>query len=135
MAVSWLTALKAVPWADVIEAAPGLAKSAKGFFKRTQDTSVPAADSAAVPPAMGGADDAAWAQAHQRIAALESRLAQVAERQHAAAALIDTLASQNAQLAAAVEVLSRRCRALKLTLWAVVLVVSSALLWVAFAAR
>lgn len=134
MAVSWLTALKAVPWADVIEAAPGLAKSAKGFFKRTQDSAVPAADSAAVPPAMGGADDA-WMQAHQRIAALESRLAQVAERQHAAAALIDTLASQNAQLATAVDVLSHRCRALKLALWAVALVALGALLWVAFAAH
>lgn len=135
MAVSWLTALKAVPWADVIEVAPGLAKSAKGLFKRTQESATAAADSAAVPPAAGAVDEDAWAQAHQRIAALELRLAQVAERQHAAAALIDSLASQNAQLATAVEVLSRRGRALKLALWAVALGASGALLWVAFVAR
>lgn len=134
MAVSWLTALKAVPWADVIEAAPGLAKSAKGFFKRTQESTPPATDAAAQPAATGDPGDA-LAQAQQRIAALESRLVQVAERQQAAAALIDTLATQNARLVAAVDVLGRRCQALKWALWGVALVAVGAWVWVAVLAR
>ena len=134
MAVSWLTALKAVPWADVIEAAPALAKSAKGFFKRTQESAPSAVDSAEPPVASGDPGDA-WAQAQQRIAALESQLAQVAERQHAAAALIDTLATQNARLVAAVDVLGKRCQALKWALWGVALVAVGALVWVAVLAR
>lgn len=134
MAVSWLTALKAVPWADVIEAAPGLAKSAKGFFKRTQESTPPATETAAQPAATGDLGDA-WAQAQQRIASLESRLAQVAERQQAAAALIDTLATQNARLVAAVDVLGQRCQTLKWALWVVALVAVGAWVWVAVLAR
>lgn len=135
---AWLTALKVIPWADVIEAAPGLAKSAKSFFKRTQDSAPSAADATAGTPtgdaAVAGADDA-LAQATRRIAALESRLAQTAERQHAAAALIDTLASQNARLVEAVDALDKRCQGLKVALCLVGVVAVGALVWVATLAR
>ena len=132
MAVGWLTALKVIPWADVIEAAPGLAKSAKGFFKRTQEGVAPATDSAAMPPT-GGEDSLTHAM--QRIAALESRLAQTGERQQAAAALIDTLASQNARLVTAVDALDKRCQGLKVALCLVAVVAIGALAWVAAIAR
>eukprot|EP01035_Chromulina_nebulosa_P007632 gene7632-biopygen6477 len=62
----WLTALKVIHWADVIEAAPGLAKSAKGFFKRTQE-GVPPAAHATPPSPTGGGDGESLAQATQRI--------------------------------------------------------------------
>ena len=134
MAVGWLTALKVIPWADVIEAAPGLAKSAKGFFKRTQESVPPAADAAPMPPSSGAADDS-MAQALHRISALESRLAQTTERQQAAAALIDSLASQNARLVEAVDALDKRCQGLKLALVLVAVVAVGALVWVAAIAR
>ena len=130
----WLTALKVIPWADVIEAAPGLAKSAKGFFKRTQDGVPPAAEGTAVPPARSGDGDS-LAQATQRISALESRLAQTAERQQAAAALIDSLASQNARLVEAVDALDKRCQGLKVALCLVAVAAIGALIWVAAIAR
>lgn len=133
--VGWLTALKVIPWADVIEAAPGLAKSAKGFFKRTQESASSVADAAVVPPTGDAASDA-LAQATQRLTALESRLAQTAERQQAAAALIDTLASQNARLVEAVDALDKRCQGLKVALCLVAMVVAvGALVWVAAVAR
>ncbi len=134
MAVGWLTALKVIPWADVIEAAPGLAKSAKGFFKRTQDGAPSAAEDPAVPPT-GGGDANSLAQATQRITVLEARLAQTTERQQAAAALIDSLASQNARLVEAVDALDQRCQALKVALCLVALVAVGALIWVAAIAR
>ena len=132
--VGWLTALKVIPWADVIEAAPGLAKSAKGFFKRTQESAASVADAAVVPPTGDAASDA-LAHAIQRITALESRLAQTAERQQAAAALIDTLASQNARLVEAVDALDKRCQGLKIALCLVAVVAVGALIWVAAIAR
>ncbi len=134
MAAGWLTALKVIPWADVIEAAPGLAKSAKGFFKRTQDGVPPAAEGTAVPPDRSGGADS-LAQAAQRISALESRLVQTAERQQAAAALIDSLASQNARLVEAVDALDKRCQGLKAALCLVALMAVGALIWVAAIAR
>ena len=134
MAVGWLTALKVIPWADVIEAAPGLAKSAKGFFKRTQDAVPPAAEGTTVPPARSG-DGESLAQATQRITALESRLAQTAERQQAAAALIDSLASQNARLVEAVDALDKRCQGLKVAVWVIAVVAIGALICVAAIAR
>ncbi len=134
MAAGWLTALKVIPWADVIEAAPGLARSAKGFFKRTQDAVSPAAEGTTVPPACSGDGDS-LAQATQRITALESRLAQTAERQQAAAALINSLASQNARLVEAVDALDKRCQGLKVALCLVAVVAVGALIWVAGIAR
>ncbi len=134
MAAGWLTALKVIPWADVIEAAPGLAKSAKGFFKRTQE-GVPAAAESAGVPLTGSGDGNSLALATQRITALESRLAQTAERQQAAAALIDSLASQNARLVEAVDALDKRCQGLKVALAIVAVVAVSALIWVAVIAR
>ncbi|MEI7463914.1 MAG: hypothetical protein WCJ87_01010 [Burkholderiales bacterium] len=134
MAAAWLTALKIIPWADVIEAAPGLAKSAKGFFKRTQEGAPPAAEAAPMPPT-GSSDGDSLAQALQRITAMESRLAQIAERQQAAAALIDSLASQNARLVEAVDALDKRCQGLKVALCIVAVAAVGALIWVAAAAR
>ena len=134
MAVGWLTALKVIPWADVIEAAPGLAKSAKGFFKRTQEGANPAPESAPMPPGTA-AEGLSLAQATQRITVLEARLAQTAERQHAAAALIDSLASQNARLVEAVDALDKRCQSLKVALCVVALLAVGTLIWLAAIAR
>ena len=97
MAVGWLTALKVIPWADVIEAAPGLAKSAKGFFKRTQEGATPAPESAPMPPGTA-AEGLSLAQATQRNTVLEARLAQTPERQPAPAALPESPPTPHAPL-------------------------------------
>lgn len=134
MAAGWLTALKVIPWADVIEAAPGLAKSAKSLFKRTQEGATGSTGSTPPPPTDDvGADS--WAQASQRIASLESCLAQTTERQQAAAALIDTLATQNARLVEAVDALDKRCQGLKVALCLVGVVAVGALAGVVAIAR
>lgn len=134
MAAGWLTALKVIPWADVIEAAPGLAKSARSLFKRTQEGATGSTGSTPLPSTDDVGTDS-WAQASQRIASLESLLAQATERQQAAAALIDTLATQNARLVEAVDALDKRCQGLKLALWLVAVVALAALIGVAAIAR
>ena len=44
MAIPWITALKMVPWGDVIEAAPSVIKTAKGLLKKApaQNDTAPA---------------------------------------------------------------------------------------------
>ena len=134
MAIGWLTALKVIPWADVIEAAPGLAKSARGLFKRTQEAA-PATASAATPAASAPGDADAVVQAMQRIAAMEALLAQAIERQRAAAELLDKLASQNARMVEAIDALGRGYRSLKTWLIVVSVAAVAALVWVASIAR
>lgn len=98
MAIGWMTALKVIPWGDVIEATPGIVKSARKIFTRSQQ-----AEEAATAPAAAG-DPAA------RIAHLEASLAQLAEQQKASAQLIETLAEQNARIVEAVDTLRVRTR-------------------------
>jgi len=134
MAAGWLTALNLIPWKDVIEAAPGLARSAKGLFKRTQNGGSSSVDAAAAPPADHERGDG-LPLAVQRLAALESRFAQAAELQKAADELLDSLASQNAVMVKAIDALDKRCQVLKVSLCLVGVVAVGALIWVAAIAR
>jgi Tfp pilus assembly protein FimV len=98
MAIGWMTALKVIPWGDVIEATPGIVKGARKIFTRSQE--------ADVPPASPG--DSLQSQ----VAQLEARVTQLAEQQTASAKLIETLAEQNARIVAAVDILRVRTRLL-----------------------
>jgi len=102
VAISWISALKVIPWGDVIEAAPGLVKGARKVFSRTQSEPVPA-------PASTG--DAAQPPA-QRIEQLEAAVARLGEQQQAAAALVESLAEQHAKVVDAIEVLRLRSKLL-----------------------
>ncbi len=127
MAAVWLQALKVIPWGTVIDAAPGLARSARGFFKKTQEAAQAAADSATASPS--GADEGdPLALATRRIGALEGALAQATERQQAAAELLDSLAAQNARLVEAVDVLRRRVQGLLIA--GVVLAAAGVATWI-----
>jgi hypothetical protein len=103
VAAGWLTALKVIPWGDVIEAAPGIVKGARRFFVRTQD-----ADTALAHETPGDA----WTGAQARISELETRVAELIERQQASAELIESLAEQNAKVVQAIEILRMRTRLL-----------------------
>jgi hypothetical protein len=100
MAISWLSALKVIPWGDVIEAAPGVVKGARKIFTRAQE-----ADSS-VPSAEPGADVA------QRVDQLEASVNQLLAQQQASAKLMETLAEQNARVVEVVDILRVRTRML-----------------------
>jgi hypothetical protein len=103
MAVGWMTALKLVPWGDVIEAAPQIAQAAGKLLRRPGK-----APQAIATPAPG-------ASAQEQLDALRQQLARLEEEQRASAALIESMAGQQAQLVAAVGAL--RTGALRLA-WA-----------------
>ncbi|MDL2337506.1 MAG: hypothetical protein QFE16_06665 [Pseudomonadota bacterium] len=111
----------------MIEAAPGLAKSARGFFKRTQDAVDATADDATVPSAAASEADA-LAMATRRIASLEARLTQATE-------LLDSLASQNARMVEAIDALRQRGRALVIAGVVLAAALIGTLIWVASIAR
>lgn len=134
MAAVWLQALKVIPWGTVIDAAPGLAKSARGFFKKTQEAAQAAADSATAAPSGAEAGDP-LALATHRIGALEAQLAQSTERQQAAAELLDSLAAQNARLVEAVDALRQRVQALLIAGGVLAVALIGAFIWVASIAR
>jgi hypothetical protein len=88
MALSWLTALKVVPWEKVLEHAPGVLDKARGFIDKRRQT-------AAEPP---------------------TELAQLAQAQQQMAQALAEVAEQNAALIAAVTRLKRQLRWLALAL-------------------
>ena len=82
MALSWLTALKVVPWDKVIEHAPGVLDKARGFIDKHRT----------------GAAEA------------PSELSQLVQAQQQMAQALSELAEQNAALLAAVTRLKRQLR-------------------------
>ena len=100
MAISWVAALKLVPWADVIQAAPTVLKAAKGLMNKTpHDEHIPyaAPDTPSTANATAPADNAGEL-ALQYIAHLETRLEQMEAAQRASAQVLEKMAEQQAQI-------------------------------------
>ncbi len=122
MAIGWITALKVIPWGDVIEAAPVLAKGARKLFTRTeQSAQETVATENAAPPA--GADVLA------RLQHLEHQLVEMAQQQQASAALMESLASQNAQVVQAIDILRVRTRVLIVVVGVLLATWAGTVLW------
>lgn len=94
MAISWLTALKLIPWRDVVENAPTVLRTARRLWDKNKD----AAPSAAP---------------------LQQEIASLREEAQRAAQVIESLAEQNTRLIQAVEILRVRTRVLTYALAAV----------------
>lgn len=102
MAIGWLAAFKAIPWADAIAATPAVVKGARKLIESVRSRGAPAEADA---PAEAGDFDT-------RLARTEARAAQLQSRQEDALALLAALAEQQEKLVAAVEVLRLRSRLL-----------------------
>jgi len=96
MPLGWLTVFKAVPWGEVLAAAPGIARGARQAWKEVRK-----GRSGEDPPLVSPQD---------RLAALETRVQELAAQNLAAAELVESLAEQNARLVQAVEILRLRTR-------------------------
>ena len=126
MAISWLTALKVIPWGDVIEHAPKVL----GAARKLMDRQTPA-DGPHSPAPAGNAPDtlAPTADAlQQQVRALQGECERLAHTQQQLTQTVADLAEQNARLVSAVEVLRLRSRLL-LGSGAVMAVVLVWLLW------
>jgi hypothetical protein len=106
MSISLLGAVKAVPWGDVLAAAPGVVQGANALWDR-----VAKKRSKGETVAESGA---AGASAEARVAVLEQAVAELQKEALATSQLIRSLAEQNELLVREVELLRLRSRVLLL---------------------
>lgn len=98
MAIGWVTALKLVPWGDVIQAAPSVLKAAKGLMKKSPEQELEEAAQAAFPEHSAPTAHNAAELALQQVAQLEARLAHAEEAQRATALVLEKMAEQQTQI-------------------------------------
>lgn len=100
MALGWLTALKTIPWTDVISTAPVVVDGAKKLWnsvgkKPPHPAPLPSSDSVATTPTLGALQ--------ARVAALEAEAADLHGQMVRSSELIKALAEQNTQLIRRIE--------------------------------
>ena len=121
----WLTALKLVPWGEVIEATPQILNAAKKLMGKTR-----AADAGPAAGALSEAGGAAATPMEAHIHALTRRVAQLEQEQRDSAALIESLAEQNAVVVRAVEALRKRSQRLTLAVGVLGIACAALVVWV-----
>jgi hypothetical protein len=122
MAIGWLSVLKMVPWGDVIESAPKVAHGAKKLWD-TVGKKVPAA-TADSPGTVVSQPAPTHAELQAQVAQLQLSVAELHQQMLASSALIGSLAEQNTQLIARVEVNRKRLLALLACVVALALVLA-----------
>ncbi len=110
--VGWVTALKLVPWGDVIEATPQILNAAKKLLGTTRKGKAEAPDAASI----AASGEEAALPVETQLLHLRERVGQLEQEQIDGAALIQSLAQQNAQVIRAVEDLRKRNRRLTLAI-------------------
>ena len=124
----WMTALKLAPWGDVIEAAHQLLQAAKKLMGKTRAAGT--APVAGVTGTLTGADDSPSTPVTAQLQHLRERVAQLEQEQQDSAALIQSLAEQNAVVIRAVEALRLRNQRLGRALVVLGVLVAGILVWV-----
>lgn len=110
MSTTILTVLKAVPWSEVIAAAPAVADNAKKLWKMARASRETEEQTAATG---GQVEDATNpVQLRQQIVHLENRLAELQAQMEQSAQVMRELADQNTVLIARIELNRRRLKQL-----------------------
>ncbi len=128
MAISWLSALKAVPWKDVVTSAPSIVEGTKRLWANVAKTER-RAETPRTPDA-AEVDGNGLAALDRRVSDLESKAAALAHDRAHAATLLQSLAEQNAHLVQAVELLRRRTRRLAWSVIGLAVLIAVLLAWV-----
>lgn len=108
MPINWIVALKAVPWADVVQAAPHIVKGARKLFTTVRGETGAAATSTAA----AGRSGENRSGVVPRLTEVEAALDALRAEQRASAELIRSLAEQQAKMIEAIEILRARARIL-----------------------
>ena len=111
MAIGWLTALKTIPWSDVISTAPVVVDGAKKLWHSVGKKPAQAGLTA-VPLPASLKETPTIAELQTRIAALETEAADLHGQMVSSSELIKVLAEQNTQLIRRIE--TSRVRLLRL---------------------
>ena len=112
MAFGWITALKIIPWKDVLENAPHIVKAAKSLYAGTRtDTSFSSetSDSSIITKDSENTESPSF-----RLHKIEKKIQELNDEQESSAELIRSLAKQNVRIVEAIEVLRLRSKILLL---------------------
>jgi hypothetical protein len=125
MAVSWVAALKLVPWGDVLEATPQILQAAKKLLGTTQKGNAPA-DAGALEGSGGEPAIPVGLQLQH----VRDRVARLEQEQQESAVLIQSLAEQHAQVVQAIEALRLRNQRLMVAIAVVGALCVGVLVWI-----
>ena len=109
MAFNWIVAFKVIPWADVIAAAPTVAKSARELWRTLKK---PKTDAGASVSDADAGQTAARLPLEEQVRTLRFELAETRAQLVSTSEVLQTLAEQDEKLIAAIEVLRVRTRIL-----------------------
>jgi len=126
MPLPWLTALKVIPWGNVIEHAPTVLKAARKLMDGQKAEPVPGSGTAVD---LAGEAVPSLGEFKNRLIAAQVQLDEQAQMQAQLTETVAALAEQNAQLISAVQVLRQRTRLLMWGMAAGVLCVVLLLAW------
>lgn len=121
----WMTALKLVPWGDVIEATPQVLQAAKKLMGKTR-----ASDTVPASGALAGSDETPTTPVADQLQHLRERVVQLEQEQQDSATLIQSLAEQNAVVIRAVEALRVRNQRLGGALLVLSVLIAGVLVWI-----
>ncbi len=111
MALGWISALKVIPWKDVLEAAPGMVKGAKRLFTAAKaETNSHTIDDSS--PTTVSFDAEGLANLNSHVRRLQAKIVELNSEQSSSAKLIKSLAEQNARVVNAIEVFRVRIKIL-----------------------
>ena len=124
MAIPWLTALKVIPWGDVIEHAPSVLKAARKLMDRQPPESPDQAGTPATQTPVSAVPS--LGELKNALIAAQGQIDRQAQTQRELTETLAELAEQNTRLVSAVEMLRQRTRLLlwggaALVLWLAVL--------------
>ncbi|MNL64299.1 hypothetical protein D3C87_1885000 [compost metagenome] len=120
-----------MPWGDVIEAAPQVLQAAKKLMGKTRAAGTASvAGAAGVTGTLTGTGDSPSTPVTAQLQHLRERVAQLEQEQQDSAALIQSLAEQNAVVIRAVEALRLRNQRLGRALVVLGVLVVGVLVWV-----
>lgn len=125
MAIGWMTALKIIPWSNVLESAPHIVKAAKHLFSTTKTDS----DNVAAGSNAPAGDD--FVNLKRRIQVMEAKIAELREEQRSSAELIKSLAEQNASVIGAIEVFRVRLKILLVVCISLFSMLAALVFWLA----
>lgn len=123
MPISWMTALKIIPWGNVLESAPHIVKAAKHLFSAAK---------AAENDYASGSDPGrreGLANLDSRIRLMEERIAELRQEQQSSAELIKSLAEQNALIVEAVEIFRMRLKIVLVTSFILLSILAGLVFW------
>jgi hypothetical protein len=113
MAFGWITALKIIPWKDVIESAPHIVKAARNLYAGAKANASNPSDAQDSPSDTSNSEISGNSDSNLR--KIELRIQHLGSEQESSVELIRSLAQQNVRIVEAIELLRVRTKILLIT--------------------